>query len=138
MRLPFLLLQSTHPATDPEAMPSDAPSAETAARAGFDCSNWSKLKGIIDAVRNANMPVSYPDPDRWTGLPIYCGIPIRCPPGPLRLSNRMSTQPRYLLLHIHLPWTHLIDQSNHEFRFPISPMLSPPDPPHSSGRCWIH
>ena len=28
MRLPFLLLQSTHPATDPEAMPSDAPKAE--------------------------------------------------------------------------------------------------------------
>ncbi|KAM0798003.1 hypothetical protein BDR22DRAFT_974917 [Usnea florida] len=49
----------------PEMMPSDAPIAEAAARAGFDCSNWSKLKSLIDAVRNANKPVSYPD--RWTG-----------------------------------------------------------------------
>ncbi|KAF6235332.1 hypothetical protein HO173_006528 [Letharia columbiana] len=44
---------------------SDAPIAEAAARAGFDCSNWPKLKGLIDAVRAVDTPVSYPD--RWTG-----------------------------------------------------------------------
>lgn len=31
---------STHPAIDPELTPSDAPIAEAAARADFDCSDW--------------------------------------------------------------------------------------------------
>ena len=43
VRLPAPLLHSTHPTTDPEMMPSDAPIAEAAARAGFDCSNWYVL-----------------------------------------------------------------------------------------------
>ncbi|CAF9913115.1 MAG: hypothetical protein ALECFALPRED_008638 [Alectoria fallacina] len=49
----------------PELRPSDAPIAEAAARAGFDCSKWSKLKGLINAVRAIDKPISYPD--RWTG-----------------------------------------------------------------------
>ncbi|CAD6578528.1 MAG: hypothetical protein ASARMPREDX12_008881 [Alectoria sarmentosa] len=49
----------------PELMPSDALIAEAAARAGFDCSNWPKLKGLINAVRAIDKPTSYPD--RWTG-----------------------------------------------------------------------
>ena len=51
--------------TDPELSSRDTPIAEAAAKAGFDCSNWGKLKRLIDAVRAVNAAVSYPD--RWTG-----------------------------------------------------------------------
>lgn len=69
--------------------PWDVPVAEAAAMAGFDCSDWLRLKGLLDAVRAANAPVTYPD--RWTGkLPFIRGMEqvttsqkgisfIRCP-----------------------------------------------------------
>ena len=47
VRLPVPLIHSTHPTTDPEMMPSDAPIAEAAARAGFDCSNWYVLPATL-------------------------------------------------------------------------------------------
>ena len=49
VRLPAPLLHSTHPTTDPQMMPSDAPIAEAAARAGFDCSNWYVLPATFTA-----------------------------------------------------------------------------------------
>ncbi len=50
---------------DPDLSLRDVPIAEAAAKAGFDCGNWTKLKSLIDAVRAVNAPVTYPD--RWTG-----------------------------------------------------------------------
>lgn len=51
--------------TDPELSHRESPIAEAAAKAGFDCSSWPKLKGLIDAVTAVTKQVSYPD--RWTG-----------------------------------------------------------------------
>ena len=39
--------------------------AEAAAQAGFDCSSWSNLKRLLNAIHSATAPVKYPD--RWTG-----------------------------------------------------------------------
>ncbi|KAL9098752.1 MAG: hypothetical protein Q9163_005645 [Psora crenata] len=39
----------------------DAPIANAAAEAGFDCSDWHKLEGLINAVKAAVFPVTYPD-----------------------------------------------------------------------------
>lgn len=50
---------------DPDLSLGDVPIAEAAAKAGFDCSYWPKLKSLIDAVRAVNATVSYPD--RWNG-----------------------------------------------------------------------
>ncbi len=50
---------------DPDLALRDIPIAEAAAKAGFDCGNWAKLKGLITAVRAVNAPTSYPD--RWNG-----------------------------------------------------------------------
>jgi len=52
---------------DRDLAPEDVPIAEAAAKAGFDCSNWLKLKGLINAVRAVKAPVTYPD--RWNGKP---------------------------------------------------------------------
>ncbi|KAL2042467.1 hypothetical protein N7G274_004960 [Stereocaulon virgatum] len=49
----------------PELSPRDTPIAEAAAKAGFDCSDWTKLQRLVEAVRAVDAPVSYPD--RWTG-----------------------------------------------------------------------
>ena len=43
--------------------------AEAAAQAGFDCSSWAKLKRLLNAIRSATAPVTYPD--RWTGSGAY-------------------------------------------------------------------
>ena len=56
----------------------DLPIAEAAAKAGFDCSDWNKLRGLITAVKDAVQAVTYPDkyigagryqssiyPDKW-------------------------------------------------------------------------
>ena len=49
--------------------PRDAPIAEAAAKAGFDCSNWKKLEGLITAVKDAVPSGIYPD--RYTGAAAY-------------------------------------------------------------------
>ncbi|MCJ1453277.1 hypothetical protein MMC28_003623 [Mycoblastus sanguinarius] len=54
---------------DRSLSPRDYQIAEAAGRAGFDCSNWSKLKGLIDALRTADTAATYPD--RWTGPAAY-------------------------------------------------------------------
>ncbi len=43
---------SIHPAVDPDLIPSDAPIAEAAARAGFDCSNWYVSRTALRAARH--------------------------------------------------------------------------------------
>ena len=43
---------STHPPIDPDLTPSDAPIAEAAARAGFDCSNWCVSQTALRAARH--------------------------------------------------------------------------------------
>ena len=48
----YALQHSTHPATDPDLRPSDAPVAEAAARAGFDCSNWCVFRITLPAERH--------------------------------------------------------------------------------------
>ena len=67
----YLTLPNTF--TDPQLSLRDFPIAEAAAKAGFDCGSWPKLKNLIDAVRKAEFP-SYPNrssgPDAWTS-PIY-------------------------------------------------------------------
>ncbi|KAK3170713.1 hypothetical protein OEA41_002795 [Lepraria neglecta] len=55
----------------PSCLHETPPIAEAAAKAGFDCSNWGKLKRLIDTVRAVNGAVSYPD--RWTGPAAFQG-----------------------------------------------------------------
>ena len=43
----------------------DVPITEATAKAGFDCTNWPRLRGLIDAVRVSQAPPTYPD--RWFG-----------------------------------------------------------------------
>lgn len=55
---------------DPALSPRDYSIADAAAKAGFNCRDWNKLKGLIGAVRTATQPaVRYPD--RWTGPAAY-------------------------------------------------------------------
>ncbi|KAL9125660.1 MAG: hypothetical protein Q9217_005169 [Psora testacea] len=49
--------------------PRDAPIAEAAAKAGFDCSDWRRLEGLINAVRDAILLTNHPD--RYTGAAVF-------------------------------------------------------------------
>ena len=57
----YVVLSMADLLADPELDPNDVPIVEAAAKAGFDCSSWPNLNGLITAVRTVFRPVSYPD-----------------------------------------------------------------------------